>query len=148
MPRSNAAKMGLIVLTVLITFITIFTAPLPIDKEGWLTERVWTQAFVQTTQDGKFDYSLEIVNAFQKKSNARLFIRDVASGEETRIPLRMKDEKISIRGGGAGEEFAWSHLISVEAPQSIYVLTTTEYLKKEIEIFEIDMETKTSRRLE
>ena len=147
-PRNTSTQIMLIAVIVCVTLFAMYTAPLPIEKEGWLTEMVDAPWFVQTTDDGKYEYFLEIINAGQRNSSARLFVRNIATGEETRIPLDMKNERIGIRTWSFNEESAWSYLVASETSQLIYYLTTTENLNRQIESFKIDMETKTSRRIE
>ena len=147
-PRTDAAQLRLVIALVCITCFIIFTAPFPIEREGWLTERVTTQhGGIQTTEDGKYKYSLEIINSGQRNSHGRLYVRNVATGEEARIPLNMNNTRPSVFS--FNEERAWSHLVPSEVLPSMYILTTTEHFNRsEIEIFEICMETKTSRRFQ
>jgi len=154
MPRNNT---GLIIAISIITIITVWLAPYyDIKIEGWLTESVCTltdslssDILVQTTEDGKYEYFLEVVNPHQRNSRARLFVRSTATREETRIPLSMKKKNITISldatSNGAN---AWSRLAPSEGSPSIYYLTTTEWLNEHIESFEINMETMTARRIE
>jgi len=149
MPHNTSTQAVLTVIIVSITVFNVFVAPLPIKTEGWQTERISTLGVVQITEDGQYEYFLEIINSSQSNSSARLFVRNIATGEEMKIPLDMKNKKITIYlAHTTNEMLAWSHLVPSEISQSIYSLTTTEHLNKEIETFEIDMETKTSRRIE
>ena len=149
MPRSDSSLSLMILVILFISFMVIFMAPLPIEQEGWVTEQVDTIGFMQTTDDGKYEYTLEIVNSFQNNSQARLFVKDISTGEETRIPLDMANERITINlSRSINEDRAWAHLVPSEVSPSIYLLTTTEYLNNQIEVFEICMETRTSRRIE
>jgi len=50
---------------------------------------------LRPTHDGLFEYRLDLVNLFQRNASARLFVRDLTTGEEVYIPLR-----ISVRGVG------------------------------------------------
>lgn len=155
-PLDISSQVKLIVLIVIITILSIIIAPTPIQKEGWLDDRVSvlhytpsSEILVQTTEDGKYEYFLEVINSFQRNSRAQLFVRNVATGEETRIHLDMKNPRISTRlGGTPNRERAWSHLVISDTFPLIYILTTTWYLNDMIESFEICMETKTSRRID
>ena len=144
---------AIVVISAFVTFLTLFTAPLPIETEGWLTERVWTlrhspssDILVQTTEDGKYEYFLEVINSGQRNSSARLFVRCIDTGEETRITLDFRNERIGVRTSHTpNRTVAWSFLTVSEISESIYILTTTRNLNDNIEIFEINMETGTSR---
>jgi len=50
---------------------------------------------LRPTDDGLFEYRLDLINLFQRNARARLFVRDLTTGEEMYIPLR-----ISVRGVG------------------------------------------------
>ncbi|MDR2547732.1 MAG: hypothetical protein LBC96_09570 [Lachnospiraceae bacterium] len=148
MPQKFFSQIVLLVSIIFITFMTIYIAPLPIDPEGWLTDRVSTLGFMQTTDDGKYEYNLEIINAYQRNSHARLHVRDTATDEEVRIPLNMRNERITIYLAVTHDNsLVWAYLTLSENSSKTYILTTTKYLNNNIEVFEIDMETKTSHRL-
>jgi len=147
-PRIIPTQIILVIIIGVITFFVIYIAPLPIEKEGWLTEKVRTLSYMQTTEDGKYEYTLELINTFQKDGYARLYVKDVVTDEEKRIPLHTKRKKITIRGFAHGEENAWSHLIVSETSASVYVLTITEWLSIENEQYEINITEGTARRIE
>ena len=157
LPRGEISQAVMIGVIIFITCLNIFLAPLPFEEDGWTTERVHTlmrsggdgEILVHTTEDGKYEYFLELVNPSQRNSRARLFVRDMATSEEIRIPLDFKNERLRARlASTLNEENAWAYLVPSETSPFIYVLTTTWFLNDYIESFEICMETKTSRRLE
>ena len=109
-----------------------------------------SEIVVQTTEDEKYEYFLEVINSSQKNSRAQLFIRDVTTKEETRMPLKMKNKRLRFNPASTSSvEDAWSHLKPSDISSSIYILTTfNRRSNNEIETFEIDMEKRTSRRIE
>jgi len=124
---------------------------------GWLTESVRSD-YTQITSDGKYEYRLEIINAFQRNSTARLYVKDMFVGEEMTIPVSANTKNIGVIMGGVGSRTpepevlpVWSELTPSETV-SVYILATTEHFermsKNPTEIFNIDMEARTSYRIE
>ncbi|MCL2284908.1 MAG: hypothetical protein FWC32_00920 [Firmicutes bacterium] len=156
-PRRTDTQITLITVTILITSLTVVLgAILPIQTEGWLTERVATLkhspsgiTIMRTTDDNKYEYFLEIINSGQRNSRAQLFVKNVVTGEEARILLDTGREIISTRMVSTPNEAeTWAYLVSSDISPSIYILTTTQSINFEITSFEICMETKTSRKIE
>ena len=162
-PNTFAGQIFLVVLSVV--FLVIFSGTLlwsGVEKiiitegQARTTERVdalWHSpsgvTIVYTTDDGKFEYFLEIINSGQRNSRAQLFLRDVATGEEARILLDTGREILRIMTTATpNEAVAWAHLVPSEDSPFIYILTTTQSLNFDITSFEICTETKTSRRIE
>jgi hypothetical protein len=152
-PRETSIQIVLAVVIISVTLFNIYVAPLPIEpytiRVDALRHSPSSEIIVQTTEDGKYEYFLEVINSSQRNSSARLFVRNVVTGEEVRIPLNMRNERITFSlGATPNEADAWSHLVLSETSSTIYILTTTWFLNDIIESFEINMETKTSQRLE
>jgi len=148
-PRSVNTQKLLVAIAMLIALITIITpTQMKIQKEGWLTERVSTIGITSTTEDGIYEYYLEIINPSQRNSGARLFLYETISGEEFRIPLYMSSDKITIRlARSSNEENVWATLIPSSSTPSIYILSTTMWLNDNIEVFEINVTERSSKKL-
>ena len=146
--------MGIIILSVIVTT-TLFRYT---NTGGWLTEIVtknWHSSVpLQKTEDGKYEYQIELINHFQRNGRARLYVRDISTGEDFVISVGIRTREIgalSVEYRPISEESrllsAWSKL-TLSDTENVYILTTTERLKYDIEAFEIDMEARTSRRIE
>jgi len=77
-----------------------------------------------------------------------LSIREIATDDSKGIEIALRFEGTNeVHLHSASRRALWIELSSTDLDY-IWILTTTTYLKEEIEIFEIDMETQTSRRIE
>jgi len=120
---------------------------------GWLIPVVrsdWTQ----TTSDGKFEYRLEVINLFQRNARAQLYVRSIYTGDEMIIPTGINARELTtlpMHNRSHSEELilsrVWSNLVPHETSATIYILSTTEILRINIERFEINMETGTAERI-
>ena len=99
---------------------------------------------MQITSDKKYIYQLELINLFQRNSRARLFIKNIINGEKMLISLDMTTNTIY---GVSPNLFPWVEMFPSE-DSDYYALYTTRSLKEGIEIHEINMNTRTSRRIE
>ena len=136
-------------------FSTLFIIPLvDIDIRERLKDKV-DGDYIQLTSDGQYEYQLRLVNIFEKNSHALLRVKEISTGKETTISVDIRTNEISaLRTPPTDPNTAppvatwiWSKMNPSDG-DNYYILTTTERLKDNIEVFEIDMETKTSRRLE
>lgn len=125
---------------ILISFILILTISLfrGVNTSGWLHDRI-TSDPIRLTSDGKYEYRIDLINLFQKNSKERLYVRQVATGEESFIPLQLGSEEIHGIGIPIGNDLPWAILRPTEYP-FIYDLITTENLSVIIKRFEINLE--------
>ncbi|MDR2572085.1 MAG: hypothetical protein LBD23_17545 [Oscillospiraceae bacterium] len=153
-PSNKIAQIVLILLIVAVTVFISFMLFLNVDVRERLRDKI-TRDSIQITSDEKYKYRLELVNLFISRNNhAQLYVKEISTGEEFYIPvsIRMREIKgLSVPGSTNSKEsrlfWVWSNMIPSDTEET-YILTTTERLKSEIEVFEIDMETMTSRRIE
>ena len=118
---------------------------------GWLIPRVAGDV-MQTTSDGKFEYRLELVNRLQRNNRVRLYVKNISTNEEMLIPLDLSTDIFGSIGG--------TNAIAVLRPtetENIYMLNPTVHMRSSairplirgaFVTFEIDMETRTARRIE
>lgn len=142
-PTSGIHYIGVsvgLVISILLSVILIYS----VNAHGWTKEEIQSDS-LKTTIDGKYEYRIELINLFQRNSNARLYLRDVGSGEEKYIPVNIQTRKIIVLG--VKDVNHWIILEPTDKP-SDYILSTTKELSKQEEKFEIDIATRTSRKLE
>ncbi|EPY12122.1 hypothetical protein [Paenibacillus alvei] len=125
---------------ILISFILILTISLfrGVNTSGWLYDRI-TSDPLRLTSDGKYEYRIDLINLFQKNSKERLYVRQVATGEESFIPLHLDSEERHGIGIPSGNDWSWAILRPTDYPY-IYDLITTENLSVDIKRFEINLE--------
>ncbi|TQK53651.1 hypothetical protein FB479_109128 [Brevibacillus sp. AG162] len=114
-----------------------------VDTSGWLTDKVQTDS-IQQTSDHRFEYCIELINLFQKNSTARLYLKNINTLEEVRIPLELPTKEVV--------GITWSsvnYFIKLEptADSNIYLLTTTEGLPLATEKYEINVQEGTAVRI-
>ncbi|KOP65495.1 hypothetical protein AMS62_09705 [Bacillus sp. FJAT-18019] len=142
-PTSGVHYIGIcvgLVISILLSAILIYS----VNSHGWTKEKIQSDS-LKTTIDGKFEYRIELINLFQRNSNARLYLRDVGSGEEKYIRVNIQTRKIIVLG--VKDVNHWIILEPTDKP-SDYFLSTTKELGIPEEKFEIDIATRTSRKLE
>ena len=100
----------------------------------------------KTTVDGKYEYMLYLVGTLTDTPRSHISIRDIANEERKNISIDFKME--DIKPDAVELSSALLIELSPTDQENIYILTTTPYLKDEIETFEIDMEAGTSRKIE
>ena len=115
-----------------------------VNSSGWAKERIESDS-LKITADGKYEYHIDLINLFQRNSKARLYLRDVDTGEEKLIPVNIQTRK--IKGLVVSEVNHWIVLESTDEA-SRYILSTTEKLHIPREKFKVDIATGTSRKLE
>ena len=144
MPQNLYMQIGLAIAAILVSVLLARQLFQRTDTVGWLTERVIPNDHPQVTTDGKYEYELEVINPFQGNSSARLCVKDLLTNEEWKIPV-----EISTKGVGAlsSDLFPWVELQLLDE-DNCYLLVTTRHLKEPTEKYEIDMEARTSRRIE
>ena len=65
---------------------------------------------IRPTDDGLFEYRLELVNVFHRNASARLFIRDLNTGDEMHIPIDLLDRRLGGLGIPGGINFMWGRM--------------------------------------
>jgi low affinity Fe/Cu permease len=142
-PTSGTHYIGIcigIVISVLLSTILIQS----VSSHGWTKEKVRSDSLKITT-DGKYEYRIDLINLFQRNSNARLYLIDIDLEEEMYISVNIQTHKIV--GLSVGEVNRWV-LLEPTDDSTRYILTTTKELRLPEELFEIDIAARTSRRLE
>ena len=82
---------------------------------------------------------------FQKNSYARLRMKDIETGEETKIPLDIPTEEIIVLFSES--DMVWSKLTPTDT-ENIFVFTTTELFDSEnTYCFQIDVKAKSAKLL-
>jgi hypothetical protein len=115
-----------------------------VSIHGWANEKI-TSDSIKITADEKYEYRIELINLFQKNSHARLYLKDVGSGEEKHIPIDIQTRKIV--GLGVSKVNHWV-MFEPTDNSSNYILYTTRKLGIPEEKFEIDIIAGTSSRLD
>jgi len=109
--------------------------------------RQWMEESSRITVDGRFEYRLNFMGTLTNAPRAWLSMRDIATDDNLRIYLNLRFEELgAVHQYPAKTRALWIKLSPTDADY-IWILTTTPYLKEEIEVFEINMETGTSRRI-
>jgi hypothetical protein len=106
-----------------------------VNTSGWLTENIRTDT-LQRTEDGKYEYQLELVNLYQKNSYARLYLNSISTDQELRIPLEM--DVYEIVGISIGKVNYWIRLEQTNDP-NIYTLRTTKDFPLQDKEYDIDV---------
>ncbi len=110
---------------------------------GWLTEIVDSDS-MKITGDGKYEYQINLINLFQKNSQARLYVKNINTNEEKNIPIDIAIKKISLLS--IGDVNNWVKFERIEG-SDLYLLNTTEEIRIEEERFVVDIETGASEKL-
>lgn len=141
-PTGGLSNVGIVLGMALLVVLSVilFRA---VNVYGWLLENVDRDSLTKTS-DGRFEYRFELVNMFQRNSRSRLVLRDLSTGNITLIPFDV-DRRLSSYG--TDTDFKWVTLLPTDATGR-YLLTTTRYLYMPQERYEIDVTTKSARRLE
>lgn len=128
---------------ILLTILSVYLIQ-SVSTQGWLTEKI-TSDSLKITEDDKYEYRVDLINVFQKNSHARLYVKSAATGEEISIPVDIHTDKIV--GLGIKKINNWV-IMKPSNESNRYSLYTTKELGIPEEIFEIDLLTGTSKRLE
>ncbi|MDG0874819.1 copper transporter family protein [Paenibacillus thiaminolyticus] len=142
-PTSRADYIGICVGLVLLTLLSAALIQ-SVSTQGWANEKI-TSDSLKITADEKYEYRVDLIKLFQRNSHARLYLKDVDSGEEMYIPIDIKTRKIVVLGVNEV-----NHWVKLEATDNSfqYILYTTKELGIPEEKFEIDIKAGTSTRLE
>ncbi|WP_410512410.1 hypothetical protein PaeBR_20765 [Paenibacillus sp. BR2-3] len=114
-----------------------------VSTHGWANEKIESDS-IKITADEKYEYRIDLINLFQRNSHARLYLKEVGSGEEMYIPVDIQTRKIV----GLGVKKV-NHWVMLEPTGNAfqYILYTTKELGIPEEKFEIDIIAGTSRRV-
>jgi len=115
-----------------------------VNTYGWAEERIYSDT-LKITPDQKYDYRIDIINAFQKNCYAQLYLKDVDSGKELYIPVDIQTRKIV--GLVVGKVNHWVMLEPTDNSFQRYILYTTRELGIPEEKFKIDTIAGTSSRM-
>lgn len=142
-PTSGVDYVGICVgvgLSILLSAVLIQS----VNTHGWANKKIRSDA-LKISADGKYEYRVDLINLFQRNGYARLYLKNVSTGEETYISTEIQVRKIKTLA--VGEVNHWIKLEPTEN-KSHYILITTKELGIPEERFEIDIATRTSRKLE
>ncbi|RAP24774.1 hypothetical protein C2W64_02781 [Brevibacillus laterosporus] len=114
---------------------------LNVNTNGWLTENVRSD-LQQRTTDNRYEYCIELVNIFQKNSSARLYLKNIQTSEEIRIPLNLPTNE--IQGLSTKKYFIY---LGTTANTNIYKLVTTKQSPFPNFEFEINIQDRTAIEL-
>ncbi|MEC0202763.1 hypothetical protein P4H39_09000 [Paenibacillus lautus] len=114
-----------------------------VSDHGWADEKIESD-LIKITEDKKYEYRIDLINLFQKNSRARLYLKDVGSGEVLYIPIDIQTHKIV----GLGVKKI-NHWVILEPTNNDfqYILGTTQELGIPEERFKIDIIAGTSSRV-
>lgn len=141
-PTSGVDYFGICLMLILTTLISAALIQ-SVNTHGWAKEKIESDS-IKVTIDNKYEYRIDLINLFQKNSHARLYLKDMSSGEELYIPVDIQTSKIV--GLGVKKINHWIKLEPTDNP-SHYILYTTEELWIPEERFEIDIIEGTSSRV-
>jgi hypothetical protein len=133
----------------LITFALIISVLLSaaliqsVNTQGWAKEKI-ISGTLKTSADEKYEYRIDLINLFQRNSHARLYLRDVSTGQETYIPTDIQLQK--IKGLAVGKDHYWVKLEPTDN-EALYILSTTKELPIPEEKFNINIKAGTASRL-
>lgn len=114
-----------------------------VNAHGWANEKIKSDS-IKITADNKYQYRIDFINLFQRNSHARLYLKDVGSGEEIYIPVDIQTSKIV--GLRVSKVNHWVMLEPTDT-SSQYILYTTKELGIPQEKFKIDITAGTAGRL-
>jgi len=152
-PSSFFAKICLLLLIIVLAIAFSTFLVCNVDIKERMTESV-SRDYIQMTPDKLYEYQLQLVDWREKNGYARLWIKDVSTSDEVSIVVAINLSEILGPTAPSNPNttppvstWIWS-VMSPTDRESIYILTTTRHLKENIEVFEIDIASNTSRRIE
>ncbi|MCM1988850.1 hypothetical protein [Oceanirhabdus seepicola] len=92
-----------------------------VNTQGWLTEKI-TSDPLKITSDEKYEYRIDLINVYQINSRARLYIRNVSTGEEMNIAIDIQTDKIATLM--ISEDIDWV-IMEPSGVSDRYILYTT-----------------------
>ena len=162
-PESVLSKATVIVLCAIMAPLSLAITFVPFLSPGPIRDYIYADS-IRPTDDGLFEYRLELINAFQRNASARLFVRDLNSEEEMYIPIDILDGSLGGFSIPHGQSFLWGRLepsevsgqyifkMPAERVQDGYIDGVRfEFLRLSTRVvggaFLIDMNTKTAEEL-
>lgn len=142
---SNKHGYGLVItgISIVIIFSVLLVRNTPVS--GWLVENVNSDT-LKKTADQQYEYRLDLVNLFQKNSEARLYTRNIKTGEEQLIDLAIDTDSLTgLFNIESDIEKDW--VIMHPNEDGYYYLITTEELAIPEEKFKVDMENGESSKI-
>jgi len=102
------------ILTVLIlsTLMLVLSGIITFDRNmsaGVIADFIYADT-LRRTDDGLFEYRIELVNLFQRNATARLFVRDLTTDEEMYIPLDVPARDVGGLSIPHRRNFLWGRL--------------------------------------
>ena len=128
---------------------TIFFSGMLISQTnyyGWIEENI-EMSDTKVTSEGKYEYRLDIKNQFQLNAHARLYIKSIVTGEEIYIRLNVPAKDVGVTSLSSSGKNNWCELIKTQE-DNIYILSITSSNVYFQDSFEINMETKKSKKVE
>lgn len=141
-PTSRVDYVGICLVVVLSTVLSVALFQ-SVRTHGWANEKIKSDS-IKITADEKYEYRIDLINLFQRNSHARLYLKDIESGEEMYIPIDIQTRKIV--GLGVSKVNHWVELEAMDNA-SYYILYTTKDLGIPEEEFKIDITAGTSSRV-
>ena len=125
--------------------ILLILSPIVISKinlYGWIIDVV-TSDSLRITDDGFFEYRIEIVNQFQRNSSLKIFINDMNLNKDISILLDIYPDKVSsIVFRDYNQNFLWGRMYFKEELNKyileIPVYTNSDYIYINNSLFYID----------
>lgn len=142
-PTSGIDYVGSCVGLVLVTLLSISLIQ-SVSNYGWAREKIQSDS-LKITADEQYEYRVDLINLFQRNSHARLYLKDVGSGEELYIPVDIQTRNIVVLR--VSKVNHWVMLEPTDS-SSYYILYTTKELGIPEEKFEIDIISETSKKLD
>jgi len=108
--KKTASMVVVVVFALIMIPYSIFINTHPSLRQGPVRDFVRSDT-IRPTDDGLFEYRLDLINLFQGNARARLFVRDLTTGEEVYIPLMLPLWEVGgilIPGGNAN--FLWARM--------------------------------------
>lgn len=141
-PTSGVHYIGVYIGLVILALLSVVLIQ-SVSSHDWTKVKIKSDS-LKITDDGNYEYRIDFINLFQRNSNARLYLREVGTGEEKYIPINIQTRKIeALRVSKVNH---WIILEPTNEP-SRYFLSTTKELRIPEEKFEIDIRAGTSSRL-
>jgi len=92
---SGASLSDIVTWCLVILLMLAFLFHYMVTNLSYLDDRV-TAEETQVTSDGKYEYRLEFVNAFERRAKARLYLKDIGNGEETYIEIGVDTSRVKM----------------------------------------------------
>ncbi|WP_440115589.1 hypothetical protein [Paenibacillus sp. QZ-Y1] len=142
-PTSGIDYVGICVVLILSALISAALIQ-SVNTHAWANEKIRSDT-LKISADGEYEYRVDLINLFQRNSYARLYLKNVSTGEELYIPTEIQTHRIKTLAVGGD-----THWIKLELTDNVsdYILYTTKELGIPEEKFEIDIAARTSRRIE